>query len=71
MILMGTVSLTFTGFIYYLFPLITGRMYNEKAAKVHFVLAFFGVTLVFMINMYWAFLECPEEFMTTLHCRSG
>jgi len=26
LILMGTVSLTFTGFIYYLFPLITGRM---------------------------------------------
>ena len=48
LILMGTVSLTFTGFIYYLFPLITGRMYNEKAAKVHFALAFFGVTLVFM-----------------------
>jgi cytochrome c oxidase subunit 1 len=48
LILMGTVSLTFTGFIYYLFPLITGRMYNEKAAQIHFVLAFVGVTLVFM-----------------------
>ena len=48
LILMGTVSLTFTGFIYYLFPLITGRMYNEKAAQVHFVLAFVGVIFVFM-----------------------
>jgi cytochrome c oxidase subunit I len=48
LILMGTVSLTFTGFIYYLFPLITGRMYNERAAQVHFVLAFVGVIFVFM-----------------------
>jgi cytochrome c oxidase subunit 1 len=48
LILMGTVSLTFTGFIYYLFPLITGRMYNERAAQVHFALAFVGVIFVFM-----------------------
>jgi cytochrome c oxidase subunit 1 len=45
---MGTVSMTFTGFIYYLFPLITGRMYNEKAAQIHFILAFVGIILVFM-----------------------
>lgn len=48
LLLMGTVSLIFTGFIYYLFPLITGRMYNEKWAKVHFVVAFVGIILVFM-----------------------
>jgi cytochrome c oxidase subunit I len=48
LLLMGTVSLIFTGFIYYLFPLITGRMYNEKWAKVHFVVAFIGIILVFM-----------------------
>ena len=47
LLLMGTVSLIFTGFIYYLFPLITGRMYNEKAAKIHFILAFIGIILVF------------------------
>ena len=33
LILMGTVSLTFTGFLYYLFPLMTGRMYNERGSK--------------------------------------
>jgi cytochrome c oxidase subunit I len=47
LLLMGTVSLAFTGFIYYLFPLMTGRMYNEKAAKIHFILAFIGIILVF------------------------
>jgi cytochrome c oxidase subunit 1 len=48
LLLMGTVTLIFTGFLYYLFPLITGRMYNEKWAKVHFVVAFIGIILVFM-----------------------
>ena len=47
LLLMGTVSLTFTGFIYYMFPLITGRMYNIKWAKIHFVMAFIGVIMVF------------------------
>lgn len=47
LLLMGTVSLIFTGFIYYLFPLMTGRMYNEKWAKIHFILAFIGIILVF------------------------
>ena len=48
LILLGTVSLAFTGVLYYLFPLITGRMYNEQWAKIHFILAFFGIILVFI-----------------------
>jgi cytochrome c oxidase subunit 1 len=48
LILMGTVSLAFTGVLYYLFPLITGRMYNEQWAKIHFILAFIGIILVFI-----------------------
>ena len=40
LILMGTVSLTFTGFLYYLFPLITGRMYNERASTSSLCLGF-------------------------------
>jgi cytochrome c oxidase subunit 1 len=70
LLLMGTVSLAFTGFIYYLFPLITGRMYNEKAAKIHFILAFIGIILVFgtqhLIGLYgqprrtFDYLPIPE-----------
>jgi cytochrome c oxidase subunit I len=70
LLLMGTVSLIFTGFIYYLFPLITGRMYNEKAAKIHFILAFIGIILVFgtqhLIGLYgqprrtFDYLPIPE-----------
>jgi cytochrome c oxidase subunit 1 len=45
--MMGTVTMMFTGFIYYLFPMITGRMYNEKAATVQFIMTFVGIALVF------------------------
>ena len=47
LILMGTISLTFTGFIYYLFPLITGKMYNASLAKIHFILSMVGIIVVF------------------------
>ncbi|UVS69310.1 cytochrome c oxidase subunit I [Nitrososphaera viennensis] len=46
--LMGLVTFAFVGFMYYLFPLITGRMYNEKAAMVQFWLMFIGVSLIFI-----------------------
>jgi cytochrome c oxidase subunit 1 len=58
---MGTVSLIFTGFIYYLFPLITGRMYNEKLAKIHFVLAFVGIILVFMTQHLLGLYGMPRR----------
>jgi len=46
--LMGLITHAFVGFVYYLFPLITGRMYNERAAMVHFWLMFIGVALIFV-----------------------
>jgi cytochrome c oxidase subunit 1 len=46
--LMGMITFAFIGFIFYLFPLITGRMYNEKAAMVQFWLMFVGVSLIFL-----------------------
>src|SRR5437867_5746810 len=61
MLPMGTVSLAFTGFIYYLFPLITGRMYNEKAAKVHFALAFAGVSIVFLTQHVLGLYGMPRR----------
>src|SRR5918992_1973398 len=62
LILMGTVSLTFTGFIYYLFPLITGRMYNERAAQVHFALAFSGIILVFITQHVLGLYGMPRRY---------
>jgi cytochrome c oxidase subunit 1 len=62
LILMGTVSLTFTGFLYYLFPLITGRMYNEKLGKIHFVAAFLGVMVVFMTQHVLGLYGMPRRY---------
>jgi cytochrome c oxidase subunit 1 len=62
LILMGTVSLTFTGFLYYMFPLITGRMYNEKLGKIHFVAAFLGVIVVFMTQHVLGLYGMPRRY---------
>jgi cytochrome c oxidase subunit I len=61
LMLMGSVSLAFTGFIYYLFPLITGRMYNERAAQIHFILAFVGIILVFVIQHLLGLYGMPRR----------
>ncbi len=66
LILMGTVSLTFTGFIYYLFPLITGRKYNEKLAKWHFAIAFIGITVVFMVQHILGLYGMPRRVVDFL-----
>src|SRR5215213_9336405 len=62
LILMGTVSLTFTGFLYYMFPLITGRMYNEKLARIHFVAAFGGVIMVFITQHLLGLYGMPRRY---------
>jgi cytochrome c oxidase subunit 1 len=73
LMLMGTVSLGLTGYLYYIFPLITGRMYNEKWAKIHFALAFVGVIFVFvtqhLLGLYgmprrvYDYVDSPELVM--------
>ena len=37
---MGTIAFGSIGFLYYMFPYVTGRMYNETMGKVHFVMSF-------------------------------
>jgi cytochrome c oxidase subunit 1 len=58
---MGTISLTFTGMLYYLFPMITGRMYNIGLGKLHFVLAFTGIILVFGIQHLLGLYGMPRR----------
>jgi cytochrome c oxidase subunit 1 len=43
----GTVFGVFAG-VYYWFPKITGRMYNERLAQIHFWLLFVGFNLAFL-----------------------
>jgi cytochrome c oxidase subunit 1 len=61
LMLMGTVSLGLTGFLYYLFLLMTGRMYNEKWAKIHFALAFVGVIFVFVTQHLLGLYGMPRR----------
>ena len=61
LMLMGTVSLGLTGFLYYLFPLMTGRMYNEKWAKIHFALAFVGIIFVFITQHLLGLYGMPRR----------
>ncbi|NOJ28620.1 MAG: cytochrome c oxidase subunit I [Nitrososphaeraceae archaeon] len=62
LILMGTVSLAFTGYIYYIFPLITGRMYNERLGRIHFGMAISGVLIVFMTQHILGLYGMPRRY---------
>ena len=35
---MGTIAFGSIGYLYYMFPYVTGRMYNETMGKIHFIL---------------------------------
>jgi cytochrome c oxidase subunit 1 len=59
--LMGIITFAFVGFIFYLFPLITGRMYNERAAMVQFWLMFIGVCLVFITQHLLGLYGMPRR----------
>src|SRR5918994_1905139 len=61
--LMGIITHAFVGFIYYLFPLITGRMYNERAAMVQFWLMFIGVALVFVTQHLLGLYGMPRRVL--------
>ncbi|GIU71722.1 MAG: cytochrome c oxidase subunit 1 [Candidatus Nitrosocaldaceae archaeon] len=61
LMLMGTVSMIFLGFTYYIYPFITGRMYNERVATVTFWLIFIGNILVFITQHILGLLGMPRR----------
>jgi len=61
LMLMGTVTLIFFGFMYYLFPLITGRMYNERLASAHFWMVFIGSIMVFITQHVLGLFAMPRR----------
>ncbi|MEM3094913.1 MAG: cbb3-type cytochrome c oxidase subunit I, partial [Nitrososphaera sp.] len=66
LMLMGTVSMAFTAFLYYLFPLITGRMYSERLAQVHFIMAFAGIAIVFLTQHVLGLYGMPRRVLDYL-----
>lgn len=45
--LVGTIGFGFVAMIYYMFPYVTGRMYSERWANVHFVAMMWGTVQTF------------------------
>ncbi|MDQ3885129.1 MAG: cbb3-type cytochrome c oxidase subunit I, partial [Thermoproteota archaeon] len=59
--LMGLITFGFIGFIYYMLPMITGRMYNERAAMVQFWLMFIGVSMIFITQHILGLYGMPRR----------
>ena len=59
----GSLFTVFAG-IYYWFPKMTGRMYNERLGKLHFWLTFVGFNVTFF-PMHWSGCRgCPGAWPT-------
>ena len=58
---MGTILFGTVGFIYYMFPYVTGRMYNEMLGKVHFILSFVGTVMVFFTQHILGLYGMPRR----------
>jgi cytochrome c oxidase subunit 1 len=58
---MGTIAFGSIGYLYYMFPYVTGRMYNETWGKIHFVLSFIGTILVFFTQHILGLYGMPRR----------
>ncbi len=50
------------GAIYHWYPLVTGRMYNELLAKLHFWITFIGVYVIYLPMHYIGILGVPRRY---------
>lgn len=58
----GTVIFALLGALYYWFPKMTGRMYNEKLGKIHFFISAIGFTMIYF-PMFFLF-DMPRRIFT-------
>ncbi|HEX4921216.1 MAG TPA: cbb3-type cytochrome c oxidase subunit I [Candidatus Bathyarchaeia archaeon] len=61
-IMVGASIMGLIGGLYYWFPKITGRMYNEGLAKIHFILSFIGVNVLYF--PMFLLLDMPRRIAT-------
>lgn len=59
---LGAVFAIFAGW-YYWFPKMSGYMYNEFTAKLHFWVTFIGVNLLFSRSTSLAFAGTPRRYI--------
>ena len=58
---MGTILFGTVAFVYYFFPYVTGRMYNEMWGKIHFILRFVGSGMVFFTQHILGLFGMPRR----------
>ena len=58
---MGTILFGTVAMVYYFFPYVTGRMYNEMWGKIHFILAFVGTVMVFFTQHILGLFGMPRR----------
>ena len=58
---MGTILFGTVAMVYYFFPYVTGRMYNEMWGKIHFILSFVGTVMVFFTQHILGLFGMPRR----------
>src|SRR5437870_11006447 len=61
-IMVGGSIMGLIGGLYYWFPKITGRMYNESMARIHFVFSFIGFNILYF--PMFLLLDMPRRIAT-------
>lgn len=61
-VMVGGSIMGLIGGLYYWFPKITGRMYNESLAKIHFVISFIGFNVLYF--PMFLLLDMPRRIAT-------
>jgi cytochrome c oxidase subunit I+III len=61
-IMVGGSIMGLIGGLYYWFPKITGRMYNEGLARIHFILSFIGINILYF--PMFLLLDMPRRIAT-------
>src|SRR5207249_4838200 len=65
-VMMGSTVTAFIGGLHYWWPKMTGRMYNEKWARIAAILWFVGFNLIFIPQFIMGSLGMPRRYYTYL-----